>query len=68
LHTLQLQITGALDHDPTINAPEPMVHRLRESPTMLQKALRRAAKIAPMTQIAVTAPEEYWEPSTNVTR
>jgi mannose-1-phosphate guanylyltransferase len=40
--------------------------RLRESPTLLQKALRRAAKIAPTAQIAVTALEEYreyWEPS-----
>jgi mannose-1-phosphate guanylyltransferase len=40
--------------------------RLRESSTLLQKALRRAAKIAPTAQVAVTALEEYreyWEPS-----
>jgi mannose-1-phosphate guanylyltransferase len=40
--------------------------RLHESPTLLQKALRRAAKIVPTAQIAVTALEEYreyWEPS-----
>jgi mannose-1-phosphate guanylyltransferase len=40
--------------------------RLRESSTLLQKALRRASKIAPIGQIAVTAAEEYceyWEPA-----
>jgi mannose-1-phosphate guanylyltransferase len=40
--------------------------RLHESSTLLQKALRRASKIAPPAHIAVTAAEEYrefWEPT-----
>jgi hypothetical protein len=40
--------------------------RLRESSSLLQKALKRAVKIAPTTQIAVTLLDEFrehWEPS-----
>lgn len=40
--------------------------RLRESSTLLQKALRRAARIAPSSQIAVSVLGDYrehWEPS-----
>jgi mannose-1-phosphate guanylyltransferase len=40
--------------------------RLRESSTLLQRALKRAARIAPTTQIAVTLLDEFreqWEPS-----
>jgi mannose-1-phosphate guanylyltransferase len=51
----------------SISRPLPVQYcRLRESSTLLQKALRRAAKIAPTTQIAVTVLDEYredWEPS-----
>jgi mannose-1-phosphate guanylyltransferase len=54
------------DHGPEWRSLPVQYCRLRETSTLLQKALRRASKIAPTAQIAVTALEEYreyWEPS-----